>query len=389
MTLTAGSLCSGVGGLELGLERALGARTVWQSEIDPHASTVLTHHWPSVPNLGDLTAVNWAGVESVDVLCAGFPCQPVSQAGRRNGVNDDRWLWDDIAAALGRMDPRPRLLLLENVTGLLTANDGHAMARIVHGLASLGYVGRYRVLGSRDVGAVHRRERVFIAAAHAGGAGTGRHPGTLPGTARADGRGLRSAADADPAAAHANRGARAARNAEPGVSSTPLVRRGASASTGRGSAVADADHKRRPPHQRQEHRRGQRPDTGTSSDPVADTDSERLTLWPELDSDPETRIEPPRRDDPDGRDLWGPYAPAIRRWEAIHGAAPQPRDDRGRLNPQLPEWMLGFEHGWVTSPELGLPRTTQFRLLGNSVQPGVAELAAQLLLAPLLTLEAD
>jgi hypothetical protein len=78
------------------------------------------------------------------------------------------------------------------------------------------------------------------------------------------------------------------------------------------------------------------------------------------------------------------YTAAVRRWEAIHGPAPAPRDDRGRLNPALPEWMLGYPAGWVTDPALGLPRTAQLRVLGNAVQPQVAELATQLLLAALL-----
>lgn len=91
---------------------------------------------------------------------------------------------------------------------------------------------------------------------------------------------------------------------------------------------------------------------------------------------------------------WGPYEQAVARWAAIYGPPPLPRDDRGRLNPSLCEWMLGYPPGWVTSSiigagqrgvkKTGIPRTAQLRVLGNSVQPQVAEAAARLLLAPLM-----
>ena len=74
-----GSLFSGIGGLELGLERA-GMTTIWQSEIDPFASRVLARHWPTVPNLGDITTIDWSTVESPDLICGGFPCQDICLA---------------------------------------------------------------------------------------------------------------------------------------------------------------------------------------------------------------------------------------------------------------------------------------------------------------------
>lgn len=106
--LRIGSLCSGYGGLEMGVQAVLGGAVAWHCENDPDASRVLAHHWPDVPNHGDLRSTDWASVEPVDVVTAGFPCQPVSSAGRRKGTDDDRWLWDDICAAVGRMDPQPR-----------------------------------------------------------------------------------------------------------------------------------------------------------------------------------------------------------------------------------------------------------------------------------------
>ncbi len=104
--LRLGSLCSGIGGLDLAVEAVTGASPAFFAEVDKDASRVLAHRWPDVPNLGDLRT---ADLPDVDILTAGFPCQPVSQAGKRQGTDDGRWLFDDIAEAVGRMGTRPRL----------------------------------------------------------------------------------------------------------------------------------------------------------------------------------------------------------------------------------------------------------------------------------------
>lgn len=180
VTLRLGSLCTGYGGLDLAAETVLGPLThAWHAEIDPHASQVLAHHWPDVPNLGDLTAVDWAHVEPVDVLTAGYPCQPLSLAGRRAGMNDERWIWGDVYAAIRVL--RPRLVLLENVAGHLSLGFG----RVLGDLAAAGFDAEWGCFRASDVGAAHRRERVFIVAwpaadpprlghRHAGPAGGGR-----------------------------------------------------------------------------------------------------------------------------------------------------------------------------------------------------------------------
>ncbi len=87
-----GSLFSGIGGLDLGLERA-GMQVIWNCENDPYCSRVLAKHWPTIPNLGDITQIDWSGVERVELICGGFPCQPASLAGKRKGRDDERWLW--------------------------------------------------------------------------------------------------------------------------------------------------------------------------------------------------------------------------------------------------------------------------------------------------------
>ncbi len=162
--LTAGSMCSGYGGLDLAVSAVLGTRLVWTADNDRRAARCLAHRFPGVPNLGDIRAVDWAGAPAPDVLTAGFPCTPISSAGLGLGLDDERWLFDDIADAVGRMEPRPRLLVLENVARLLSIDDGHAMARVVSRLAALGYVGTWRVVRASDIGAPHARARIFILA---------------------------------------------------------------------------------------------------------------------------------------------------------------------------------------------------------------------------------
>ena len=141
----------------------IGHRPTWLAENATQPGRVLAARFPDVDNFGDLRDVP-GGIEP-DLITAGFPCQPVSIAGRKKGVNDERWLWDDIIELVGRMGNRPRLFL-ENVQGILSANNGDAMARVIHGLASMGYVGRWGLVRAADVGACHRRTRWFCVASH-------------------------------------------------------------------------------------------------------------------------------------------------------------------------------------------------------------------------------
>ena len=117
--LTVGSLCSGYGGIELALSSVLDCDLAWFAEFEDAPAKVMAHHHPGVPNLRDLTKIDWTTVAPVDVITAGFPCQPFSHAGKRLGANDERHLWPHIAQAIDVL--RPRLALLENVRGLLTA----------------------------------------------------------------------------------------------------------------------------------------------------------------------------------------------------------------------------------------------------------------------------
>lgn len=161
-TLTVGSLFSGIGGLDLGLERA-GMRVIWQSEIDPYACQVLAKHWPDVPNLGNIKEINWSKCEQPDVICGGYPCQPFSTAGKRRGEEDPRHLWPWVRNAISEL--RPRYAILENVRGHLSMGG----LSVVGELASIGYDAEWRVVSAASVGANHRRDRVIIVAYPNGG----------------------------------------------------------------------------------------------------------------------------------------------------------------------------------------------------------------------------
>jgi DNA (cytosine-5)-methyltransferase 1 len=156
-SLTVGSLFSGIGGIDLGLERA-GHRVLWQSEIDNYACRVLKKHWPEIPNLGDVKKINWSEVPNVDIIAGGYPCQPFSQAGKRKGKEDPRHLWPYVLDAIRAI--RPRYALMENVRGHLSLGFGDVLAD----LAGCGYSAEWQIISAASVGAPHRRDRLFFVA---------------------------------------------------------------------------------------------------------------------------------------------------------------------------------------------------------------------------------
>lgn len=160
MTLTVGSLFSGVGGLDLGLERA-GMAVAWQCEIDPACRKVLAHRWPETHCYDDVRKVDAHNASTVDVLCGGFPCQDVSLAGPRLGLAGERsGLWWEFARVAAEI--APRWVVIENVPGLLSSRAGRDMAAVLAGLEKRGYGWAYRVLDARYWGVAQRRRRVFI-----------------------------------------------------------------------------------------------------------------------------------------------------------------------------------------------------------------------------------
>lgn len=158
MSMKVGSLFSGVGGFDLGLERA-GCEIIWQVENNEFCRQVLSKHWPNVHQYGDITAIDWSTVEPVDLVCGGFPCQDVSEAGRRRGFAGERsGLWREFASAIRTL--RPRYVLVENVTGLLERELG----AVLGDLAEMGFDAEWSVLSCCAFGAPHSRERVFLVA---------------------------------------------------------------------------------------------------------------------------------------------------------------------------------------------------------------------------------
>lgn len=156
--MTFGSLFSGIGGMDLGLERA-GMECRWQVEIDPFCQRVLEKHWPHVKRYGDIKTVDGADLERVDLIAGGFPCQDVSRAGLRAGIDGRRsGLWGEMFRLVCEL--RPRFVLVENVTGLLDGGVG----RVLGDLAGVGFDAEWSVLSACSMGAAHMRRRVFVLA---------------------------------------------------------------------------------------------------------------------------------------------------------------------------------------------------------------------------------
>lgn len=159
--MTIGSLFSGIGGLELGLERAGFGPVAWQVEIDPFCRRVLEKHWPEARRFEDARTVGRDCAATVDVLCGGFPCQDVSLAGKRAGLDGARsGLWFEFRRIAEEIEPP--IVIVENVPGLRTSG----LPRVLRDLADLGFDAEWSDLSAADVGAPHLRRRLFIVATH-------------------------------------------------------------------------------------------------------------------------------------------------------------------------------------------------------------------------------
>lgn len=159
------SLFAGIGGLDLGLERA-GMTVVGQVEIDPYCQRVLAKHWPNVPRHDDVRSAAdwWLSTErpAVDVICGGFPCQPFSTAGLQRGVADERWMWPAMANVISAV--RPGFVVVENVGQLVRPRARHAFGWLLGDLAELGFDAEWSLLSACALGAPHTRERLFLVA---------------------------------------------------------------------------------------------------------------------------------------------------------------------------------------------------------------------------------
>lgn len=179
-----GSLFSGYGGLDLAVSEMFDAEVVWHCEWEDAPSAILERNFPGVPNFRDVSTVDWAAVEPVDILTGGFPCQDLSLAGKRAGLKKGTrsGLWSAFADAIEEL--KPSFVVIKNVRGLLSANahsdleqcawcmgetgDGESFLRalgaVLGDLADLGYDAEWTGIRAADAGAPHNRFRVFIVA---------------------------------------------------------------------------------------------------------------------------------------------------------------------------------------------------------------------------------
>lgn len=371
--LTGGSLFTGMGALDLAalwLFHDLGVdlRFTWDCDIKPAARTFLAHRRPHAPNLGDITVLDPADVPSVDVLTFGWPCQPHSAAGKRLGEADPRALWPHLHRIIAGL--RPTYLFGENVARV--AGNGE-LRRVVRSLAEVGYVGSWRCVRASDVGAPHRRDRLFLvgirtdAVADAVGLVLRDEPGWGGGPG---GSGAGVAGDHGPERAAAGLT----------LLPTPGARLGASGSVQPAAAAARAV--RRP--------------NGPNLDDVA-----ALLPTPTVADARNGRNATAGRTPENARhhsgwtlsdvahaDRWGRYATAVAHWERQIGreapaaALPTGRDGQMQLNAAFVEWMQGLPEGWVTDVP-GLTRAQQLSMLGDGVVPQQARHAYRLLLTDL------
>ena len=353
-----GSLFSGVAGLDRAVESFFDAQVAWFVEFDKAPSKVLAYHYPNVPNYGDVTTVDWANVEPVDIITGGSPCQDLSAAGKRKGMTDGTRsnLWAQMREAIATL--KPRYVVWENVRGAYSARANsevesepgllgefgqsrpalRALGRVLGDLSELGYDAEWVGLRAADAGAPHNRFRVFVIA-YPHGVG-------LEWSGEARKRGLGSRDDNQPAsdASSDGFGGCAERNSEPQqpeLEAPQWIHAD-------GRVTSNSDH------------------------------PGRSEQWGAVAVQPEHAPTEHR-----SAGDWGAYSPAIERWEAVTGRpAPSPtrpdgRDGGHRLNPELTEWMMGWPDGWLTDPAIGLTRNEQLKACGNGVVTQQAYLALQ------------
>jgi DNA (cytosine-5)-methyltransferase 1 len=178
-----GSLFSGYGGLDLAVSKLTGAEVAWHCEWEDAPSKVLEANFPGVPNYRDVSTVDWDSVEPVDILTGGFPCQDLSLAGKRAGLQEGTrsGLWSEFHKAITIL--KPKMVIIENVRGLLSAKADsgmeygteimeqaqrgtvlRALGAVLGDLADIGYDAKWTGVRASDAGAPHQRFRVFIVA---------------------------------------------------------------------------------------------------------------------------------------------------------------------------------------------------------------------------------
>ena len=389
-----GSLFSGYGGLDLAVMDVIsGSSVAWHVEFDKAPAAILAHHWPDVPNHHDVTEVDWAAVEPVDIITGGFPCQDLSHAGKRAGLRPGTrsGLWSHMACAIAVI--RPPLVVIENVLGILSARAAgdvepcalclgddaadavRSLGTVCADLAEIGYDARWTTVRASDAGACHGRARVFIIA----------HPNVI-GSDRGQflswgGADLRSIigtfADSSgrQLAGSTAEGYELQQSAEHSAGPVDLLptpdASAAKYRLGGGSQQS-----------RSLEARARRGEFATDSDRSGRSEQRR----PEPMAEEQPAAEH-AGDDVHGGDTvtdFGVYGPAVNRWADVIGRpAPSPTEPGKtgpRLSPLFVEWMMGLPAGHVTEPAIGLSRSQQLKALGNGVVPQQAAMALRQLL---------
>jgi DNA (cytosine-5)-methyltransferase 1 len=159
------SLCTGIGGLDLAVEEHYASELVWYSDIEPDANKVMAHHFPGAESIGDLIEATPPDIP-LDVLTMGFPCQAISSSGYMNGRESEKWLFEEIADFISRMKTPPQKLVIENVSNLISHDEGRTGKHVLGTLARLGYDVKWLCLRASDAGLPHQRKRFFSVATH-------------------------------------------------------------------------------------------------------------------------------------------------------------------------------------------------------------------------------
>jgi DNA (cytosine-5)-methyltransferase 1 len=433
-----GSLFSGTGALDMAVHEVLGATTAWFVEYEAAPSKILAHHWPDVPNYGDVTKVDWSRVEPVDIITGGSPCQDLSHAGKRAGMTDGTRsnLWVAMREAIAQL--RPSLVVWENVRGaysapadsavefsgrLLGPSDGgpalRALGRVLGDLSDLGYDTVWHGLRAADVGAPHGRFRVFVVATDTQ---RGRRDGWSPdalgqplGRVAAAGRGevallpTPTSSDTNGAGQHGDGGLdlRTAVSLLPTPRATDGTKGGPNQRGSSGDLMLPSAVTLLPTPACNDMGEGKTVEAwdewtakmqaahgnGNGHGKSLAIEAQRLLPTPTT-MDSRASGGNPNTTGTHGTTLtdatvrnpqdWGIYADAIARWETLTRPAPAPtqpsKKGTPQLSPQFSEWLMGLPAGHVTDVP-GLSRNDMLKALGNGVVPQQAAAAIRWCLA--------
>lgn len=333
------SLCSGYGGLDRAVAAAFRLPIAAHAEpekirtrkagplVDNPVLKVLEARFPGVPNLGDITAVDWSPWRgSCSILCAGFPCQPVSAAGRQLADNDERWLWPAVHRAI--LSLAPEWIVLENVANIVSIQGGFIWRKILDDLRMSGYDVAWGIFGACLIGACHHRHRMFLTARR----GTGREAIRWSGEAC-------------------------------GVPGASDLLRTPSAQNGDQRGQGSVEHMQR---------RMESGHTINLGDQLRLLPTSTAQSYGSNRGGAAGRAGPVRHslDTPGRLDGFGRFTPAVARHADRFGAPPSPTETgpKGgvRMAAPFPEWMMGLAPGYVTDL---LPRNDALRAIGNGVMP--------------------